>query len=266
MSPLPDHADLWQQTLNWQPDSIQQAQFQRLYDRILDGNRSFNLTRITEPSDFWEKHLWDSVRAIKNLLQREKAKDRGQKDREQKTEGNQEFGERGSEAGTVIDIGTGAGFPGIPIAIALPHWQITLLDSTRKKIDFLAEMLPDIPLAKVTLLLGRAEEIGQQRHHRERYDLATLRAVSSAATCAEYALPLVKVGGYAILYRGHWSTEETDVLEGVVAQLGGTVEAVEQFATPITQGDRHCLYLRKVAPTPSLYPRLVGLPAQSPLV
>jgi 16S rRNA (guanine527-N7)-methyltransferase len=261
MASLSDSADLWQHTLTWQPTSHQQAQFQRLYDRVLDGNRYLNLTRITDPEDFWEKHLWDSLRGVQEILVSETHNCRGWEDIENARES--EDGAAGRRC--AIDIGTGAGFPGLPIAIALPDWQITLLDSTRKKVDFIRQILPDLPLTNTILLTGRVEDLGQQRPHREHYDLATLRAVSAAAVCAEYALPLVKIGGYAILYRGHWTTEETDQLQLAAEQLGGTVESVESFKTPITHGDRHCLYLRKVSPTPTLYPRSVGLPTQNPL-
>jgi 16S rRNA (guanine527-N7)-methyltransferase len=248
MLSLPNPIDLWQETLDWQPTAAQQNQFQRLYDRIIDGNRYLNLTRITEPEDFWEKHLWDSLRGVKDLLQGQvEAGEAGEAGEAEKAE---EAGEAGAEVmngGFAIDIGTGAGFPGVPIAIALPHWRVTLLDATRKKVDFLKKMLVDLPIQNAVPLVGRAEAIGQQHTHREHYDLATLRAVSSAAACAEYALPLVKVGGYAVLYRGHWTDEETDQLQETVEQLGGTIESVEHFTTPITKGDRHCLYLRKVA-------------------
>ena len=123
MSVLPQMNELWQKTLNWQPDESQQQQFQRLYELIVEGNRSLNLTRITEPIEFWEKHLWDSLRGIVRLLP-----------------ANNSAGENpklpAESVQKVIDIGTGAGFPGLPIAIALPQLSVTLLDSTRKKLFF----------------------------------------------------------------------------------------------------------------------------------
>ena len=123
MSVLPQMNELWQKTLNWQPDESQQQQFQRLYELIVEGNRSLNLTRITEPKEFWEKHLWDSLRGIVRLLP-----------------ANNSAGENpklpAESVQKVIDIGTGAGFPGLPIAIALPQLSVTLLDSTRKKLFF----------------------------------------------------------------------------------------------------------------------------------
>jgi len=251
---------------------------------------------------------------------------------------------------SVIDIGTGAGFPGIPVAIAFPDATVTLLDSTRKKIAFIDSMLVALKLSNaktwverveqigqqrqhrgaydVALLravapatvcaeyalpllsanglailyrgqwtadeetalegaiaqlggrlehvaqfttplsqsqLERVEQIGQQRQHRGAYDVALLRAVAPATVCAEYALPLLSANGLAILYRGQWTADEETALEGAIAQLGGRLEHVAQFTTPLSQSQRHCLYLRKVAPTPGQFPRAVGVPSQLPL-
>jgi 16S rRNA (guanine527-N7)-methyltransferase len=235
---LPTLNELWQQTLNWQPSVDQQNLFQRLYEFILDGNRQFNLTRITDPMEFWEKHLWDSLRAVRNL----------------------ELG-----PSRAIDIGTGAGFPGIPIAIAQPTWTVTLLDSTRKKVQFLEKLVETLPIPNALPLVERVEAIGQQPGHRESYDIAFVRAVAAASTCAEYALPLLKPGGLAVLYRGQWTSAETESLQLIVARLGGTVERVEEFRTPLTDGERSLLYLQKIKPTPSEFPRAIGIPAQKPL-
>lgn len=239
MERLPEMGDLWQETLNWQPNSQQQAQFQQFYELIVAGNRQLNLTRITEPLEFWEKHLWDSLRGIFPSV-------------------NQEFQR-------VIDIGTGAGFPGVPMAIAQPTWQVTLLDSTRKKINFLQESVRSLKLSNIRMLVDRVEQVGHHPSHREVYDVATIRAVAAASVCAEYTLPLLKVGGLAILYRGQWTTEEEIALSQAAEKLGGTIAACEQFETPMTHGIRHCLYLRKVGVTPEEFPRAIGVPTQNPL-
>ncbi|NEQ66559.1 MAG: 16S rRNA (guanine(527)-N(7))-methyltransferase RsmG [Symploca sp. SIO2D2] len=218
---LPEMDTVWQQTLNWLPDEQCKTQFQHLYKEILDGNRQLNLTRITSPEEFWEKHLWDSLRGVVPGLTSLLTKPQ-----------------------QVIDIGTGAGFPGIPVAIAFPHTQVNLLDSTRKKINFLSDLIPRLGLNNATTLIGRAEAIAQQQQHRKQYDLALIRAVGQVSVCAEYALPLLKTGGLAILYRGHWTDEEKDALLPVLEQLGGVIESIEQFTTPLSNSVRHCLYLR----------------------
>ena len=175
---LPEMGEIWQKTLNWQPTIWQENQFQQLYQLIVAGNRQFNLTRITEPEDFWEKHLWDSLRGIapKQLFI------------------------PGIEQGKrIIDIGTGAGFPGIPISLIFPSSQVTLLDSTGKKIAFIETILSTLGLNNAKTLLGRAEEVGQQYQHRQYYDVAVIRAVSNVSVCAEYSLPLVRKGGLAVI-------------------------------------------------------------------
>ncbi|MGE5656444.1 MAG: 16S rRNA (guanine(527)-N(7))-methyltransferase RsmG [Actinomycetota bacterium] len=227
---LPELNEQWRQTLNWQPTSQQQQQFQRLYELILEGNRHLNLTRITDPLDFWEKHLWDSLRGMS---------------------GNETVNlsvlSQQPEPLRAIDIGTGAGFPGLPVAIALPNLTVTLLDSTRKKITFVDSLLSALPITNANTLLGRAEEINKQPAHRGVYDLAVLRAVASASDCAKYALPFLKTGGLAILYRGHWTTEEEETLQSCLQRLNGKLQLVEAFQTPLTQSVRHCIYLQKTA-------------------
>lgn len=231
-TPLLPEMTLWQH-LNWQPTTEQQQQFQLLYELILCGNRQLNLTRITEPVEFWEKHLWDSLRGIAPFL-----KDEAQI--------NSSF--------KVIDIGTGAGFPGIPVAIALPHWTVTLLDSTRKKITFLNTLLVQLGIQNANTVTGRAEIITKQSSYQQSYDVALIRAVGSAAVCAEYTLPFLKLGGLAVLYRGNWTSAEVEALQSAVERLGGVIEATESFTTPLSQSIRHCLYLRKVAVTQLNFP------------
>lgn len=242
---LPILEEVWQTTLGWQPNEFQQKKFQQLYEEILNGNRQFNLTRITEPNDFWEKHLWDSLAGLKGL------EIASELEKQQKL--------------SAIDIGTGAGFPGIPLAIVFPFWQVSLLDSTRKKVNFLSDLITNLDIKNTTTLVGRAEEIGRDFSHRETYDFALIRAVGDASVCAEYALPTLKIGGLAILYRGHWCDRDNVSLQSATEKLGGKIEQVIELTTPLTQSIRHCIYLRKISPTSSQFPRAAGIPAQKPL-
>lgn len=241
---LPDMMEIWQQTLNWRPNPKQQQQFQHFYELILEGNRQLNLTRIIEPEEFWEKHLWDSLSGVKRWLG-EQAKN--------------------VQPLSVIDIGTGAGFPGVPVAIACPQWHITLLDSTRKKMAFLENTLAALEIHNAKALTDRVEQVGHHPQYRAGFDLALIRAVATASVCAEYALPLLKLGGQAVLYRGQWTDEDTLALEPALNQLGGTLEAIEPLTTPVSQGIRHCIHLKKTKPTPTQFPRSVGVPVQKPL-
>ncbi|MFP4134645.1 MAG: 16S rRNA (guanine(527)-N(7))-methyltransferase RsmG [Halothece sp.] len=215
---------LWDNSLGWFPSPEQQQQFEQLYQQILAGNQKLNLTRITEPEAFWEKHLWDSLRGLTPL--------------------NLEPLARVS----IIDIGTGAGFPGLPCAIALPNAQVTLLDSTRKKIAFLKTLITELGFSQVSAIAGRAENMGKHPLYHRQYDFALLRAVSSASTCAEYALPFLKPEGIGVLYRGRWSEEEEQALTQTLDQLGGEIYHIEAFSTPLSNSQRHCIYLKRVQP------------------
>ncbi|HEY9829947.1 MAG TPA: 16S rRNA (guanine(527)-N(7))-methyltransferase RsmG [Stenomitos sp.] len=239
---LPQMVDTWQLTLGWQPTDEQQKLFQKFYEGILDGNQRLNLTRITEPIDFWEKHLWDSLRGVWN---QESGFVRATP--MSPLQDLEESCEMQPLSLKLIDIGTGAGFPGIPIAIAFPHHSVTLLDSTRKKITFLDSLITQLGIQNITTLIGRAEVLTHQRQHQQTYDIALLRAVAPAPLCVEYALPFLKPGGLAILYRGHWTDEETESLKPILDKLGGIIESVEGFTTPISKSIRHCIYLRSCA-------------------
>jgi 16S rRNA (guanine527-N7)-methyltransferase len=238
---LPNFLDLWQSTLNWSPSEQQQAQFQALLVRLSALNAGVNLTRITSPEAFWEKHLWDSLWGIQLWLNGP------------------------SKTFRAIDIGTGGGFPGIPAAIILPTWQVTLLDSTRKKIACLETLCQALSLPNAHPVCDRAETLGHRKGDRATYDVAMIRAVGPVSSCAEYALPFLKVGGTAILYRGQWTLEEERVLQQALPQLGGELAELRSATTPLTYAQRHCLYLHKLQPTPATFPRKIGLPTQHPL-
>ena len=247
---LPKISEVWHSTLHWQPDAFQDKKFQELYKAIIIGNRQQNLTRITTPEDFWEKHLWDSVLGIVPLF---------------KTDSPNFMGDKIPANVKIIDVGTGAGFPGLPIAIIQSQWNVTFLDSTRKKIAFINQTIQELQLQNTRTIVGRVEAIGKQTQHREHYDIAVIRAVGQPSVCIEYILPLVKIGGLGILYRGHWAKEDTLNLESAVAKLGGNIELIQQQETPLTKAIRNCIYIRKVSATDSKYPRNVGIPHQQPL-
>lgn len=236
---LPELPELWQATLNWCPTAHQQTQFDQFYQLILAANRQHNLTRITEPTEFWEKHLWDSLSGVSAWLP-------------------------STEPLSVIDIGTGGGFPGIPVAIALPLASVTLLDSTRKKVLFLETACHTMSLTAQPIT-NRAETAGHLSQHRAQYNLALIRAVAAAPVCAEYALPFLQIGGTAVLYRGQWTEAETEGLATAAKRLGGAIASIESLTTPLTHSARTCVYLKKVAQTPDLYPRPVGVPTQRSL-
>jgi 16S rRNA (guanine527-N7)-methyltransferase len=240
---VPFNQEIWQETLGWTPNNEQQTNLQELYQHIIEGNHQLNLTRITDNEEFWEKHLWDSLAGVI------------QKDQIIETNHNLK----------VIDIGTGGGFPGLPLAIIFPHWQINLLDSTTKKMVFIESILPQLKLSNVKTLIARAEDLGQDKTHRQKYDLACIRAVAEVNVCAEYVLPLLKIGGKGILYRGQLTQEETTILTKACELLGGKITKINSFTTPLSKGIRHCIYLEKIKPTNSLYPRKVGIPKQQPL-
>lgn len=225
---LPNPIDLWQSTTQWQPSEVVQSQFQQLYELVLAGNQRMNLTRITEPMDFWEKHLWDSVRGLLSpVLQNGLAAfDPAQI--------------------TAADLGTGGGFPGLPGAIIFPEWRWLLMDSTRKKIQFVAETAEAIGLANVKTACDRAEQFVRRPGPKPNFQLVTLRALGAADLCAHYALPMLAPRGIAVLYRGRWSAEEEASLEEPLAHWGGKILDIDAFKTPVTDGERHCVYLQKI--------------------
>ena len=226
---LPLMDELWLQTLSWQPSSFQQGQFQKLYELVLSGNERLNLTRISDPNEFWEKHLWDSLRGIFP---------------NSKPDEDSEF--------KVIDIGTGAGFPGVPVAIAQPSWEIKLLDSTRKKLVFIDSVLEELGIKNAQTITARAEELSRHFDHRQAYNLVLIRAVGAASLAAEYALPLLKMKGTAILYRGHWTEEETKSLEPVLKKWGGELIYIDSFTTPLSNSIRNCIHIKKTKPYQNL--------------
>lgn len=235
---LPTYEQLWQNTSNWIPSPKQQQLFQELYNEILAINQHLNLTRITTTEEFWEKNLWDSLAPIVEYDLTDKK---------------------------IIDIGTGGGFPGLPIAMAFPEVKLTLMDSVAKKIKFINEFSQKLNLKNIETLVNRVEIIGQDQNHRKQYDFALIRAVAEISVCLEYSLPLLKIGGIAILYRGNLTEEERAITEKIAYKLGGKVVKITNKNTPIQNHIRHCIYIEKVKLTSKKYPRGVGKPVTLPL-
>jgi 16S rRNA (guanine527-N7)-methyltransferase len=252
---LPLMLEEWQSTTGWQPGATQLLQFQNFFDLVCLANKSLNLTRILEPVDFWEKHLWDSLQPVLTKPELTKLELTKLELTEPELQGTYK----------VIDLGTGGGFPGLPIAIAYPDWAVTVMDSTAKKISFIESGLATLELTNVRTVVDRTESLARNPLHRDVYQLATIRAVAEAAVCAEYAVPFLAIGGTAILYRGRWSEEETVTLTSAVEQLGAKITEISAYKTPLSQGERHCIYIQKELPTSTKFPRAVGTPSQKPL-
>ena len=230
----------WLGELGWQPDEVALQRFETLYEAVILGNTLLNLTRLTSPQEFWEKHLWDSLRGLRSL-------------------GSWE--ELAAQHYTAVDIGSGAGFPGLPTATALGQWSVTLLDSTQRKVAFIQQAIARMGLTNATGLASRVELLPEDR----RFDVAMLRAIGPSEVCTEYSLPLLKVGGRAVLYRGRWTLEEEAKVAEVAEILGGEITEVDAFHTPISQSVRHCVVLLKTAPTPPGFPRPPGMATRQPL-
>ena len=172
-----------------------------------------------------------------------------------------------SDAGPrTIDVGAGAGFPGVPLKIAMPTLRLTLLEATGKKAEYLRFLVKRLALTDVNVVKARAEEVGQDPAHRERYDLALARALAGMATLAELTLPLVRVGGLVIAQKGEDPSAEVEAAQKAIVTLGGRVKEIRPVAIPGLEGARHLVVLEKVSPTPPNYPRRPGMPAKRPLL
>lgn len=218
---------------------LQIDQFNEFYRLMVEWNKVMNLTGITEYEEVVEKHFIDSLSLVKVI-------DIGQVD-------------------SVIDVGTGAGFPGIPLKIAFPHLNITLLDSLNKRIKFLNEVIESIGLEKITTIHGRAEDFAKQENYREQFDLCVSRAVANLATLSEYCLPYVKVGGRFVSYKSGEIDEEVENSKTAVKVLGGKIKKIEKFQLLGTDIGRSFVEIQKVKNTGKKFPRKAGLPAKEPI-
>ena len=214
-----------------------QQQFEDYMNLLLEWNEKINLTAITQEDDIILKHFADSLTISEYI-------------------GNGK---------TIVDVGTGAGFPGIPLKIARKDIKLTLVDSLNKRIKFLDDVIEKIKLEEVQTLHFRAEEFGQNKKYRESFDIATSRAVANLSTLVEYLLPLVKVGGICICMKGSEVKEELENSKKAIEILGGKIEKEIEFVLPDSDIKRNIIIIKKIKTTPSKYPRKAGTPSKEPL-
>lgn len=216
---------------------IQIKKFYKYMNLLIEWNEKINLTAITEPKEIIIKHFIDSLTVLKDV----KGKN------------------------TLVDVGTGAGFPGIPLKIMNEEIKITLLDSLNKRINFLNEVIKELDLRNIETMHSRVEEAGKNKKYRESFDIATARAVANLSTLSEYMLPLVRVGGKSICMKGSEVGEELQNSKKAISILGGEIENIDNFQLPKSDMMRNIVIIKKVKNTPSKYPRKPGTPSKEPI-
>lgn len=214
--------------------------FIKYRELLKEWNQKINITSIENDEDIYVKHFLDSVLLLKD--------------------------ENLNENKSIIDVGTGGGFPGYPLKIINDNYKVTLLDSLKKRIDFLDEVKKEIKLEGVELIHGRAEELGQNVMYRERFDICVSRAVASLNVLSEYCLPFVKVGGYFAAYKSENISLEIISSENAIIKLGGKIKEVKEVNLPGTDIIRKIVIIEKIESTNTKYPRKAGKPSKEPLM
>lgn len=215
--------------------------FKDYYELLIEWNSFMNLTAITDFEEVVLKHFVDSLAVCQTEFFLE------------------------NDRISIIDIGTGAGFPGIPLKIVFPEMKVTLLDSLNKRVKFLNTVIDKLHLKNVEAIHGRAEDFARQQLYREQYDLCVSRAVANLSTLTELCIPFVKKNGYFISYKSEKLKEELSAGEKAIQILGGKIEEQKEYLLPDTDIKRSLLLIRKVKDTPKKYPRKAGMPAKEPI-
>ena len=219
-------------------DEFKCQQFEKYFELLVEWNSFMNLTSITEKNDVMIKHFLDSIIVAKYFHLNNKA---------------------------LIDVGTGAGFPGLPLKIFNPDLKVTLLDSLNKRINFLNTVIDQLELKDISAIHFRAEDAAHNGQYREKYDIAVSRAVANLSTLSEYCLPFVKKDGFFISYKAGDSEEEINNSKNAIKLLGGKINKVEDFILPESDAQRVFVFIKKLENTDKKYPRKAGVPAKKPL-
>ena len=218
-------------------DSSKKEKFDKYLELLQEWNNKINLTAITDKDGIELKHFYDSLTISEYI----------------------------KPNSTLIDVGTGAGFPGIPLKIKDESIKLTLLDSLNKRLLFLEEVEKELKLENVENVHGRAEDIGQDKKFREKFDYATSRAVARLSVLVEYLLPFVKLGGYCICMKGPNIEEELKDAEKAIKVLGGEIEKIDNFKLENDENERNIIIIKKIKNTPKQYPRKAGIPPKEPI-
>lgn len=226
------------QKINIELDKNQIEKFYKYMDLLIEWNEKINLTAITNRKDILVKHFIDSL-TIQRYL---------------------------GDAVNIIDVGTGAGFPGIPIKIVNPNLKVVLVDSLNKRINFLQEVIKKLNLDNIEVIHARAEDLGQNKKYREAFDIVTSRAVANMSVLSEYLLPLARVNGKCICMKGSDIEEELENSKDAINLLGGKIEKVDKFELSNERIGRNIIIVKKLKNTPNSYPRKAGIPAKKPLI